>query len=398
MRTFRNPSCCRARRRYRLSGLVAGLLIVGVPPVGHAYRFFTSTDRYGPIVSAEHAARWNGWDAGETLEWTLDTSADWSLWFGSSAGVRPVIERALAAWSELPNADISWDLAGEAASEYGDRGPEDRSRNWVSIDPMGEFGGQARTWYRRSGSRWGITGCTVVGGSWLAEEPPDWWKDLDEDDPNRRYVGLGIWIHEFGHCLGLAHSQRLPTRTMSVRGDYDEERERHDSLWVFQSDPWRADPQMSYGWSDFGLEFPVTADDAVGAALLRPARGWLPTTGAIAGSLRLEGRPVRYAHVWAFPAGAMVPMGQPAPVGVFSDRNGDFLVEGLAPGRYVLWVSPMTERPAHFHLAGRAGPSVLAETVAPYAVEVRAGSVTETGVIPVRQGRECRPPAPCGRP
>ncbi|MXX23418.1 MAG: carboxypeptidase regulatory-like domain-containing protein [Rhodospirillales bacterium] len=368
---------------------------------GEAYRFFSAnTNRYGRVVTTENAARWRhtAWRPGDTLVWTLDTSADWSLWFGSSAGARPALEKALAAWSDIPNADISWELADEAASDYGATGPRDRTRNWVSIDPIGEFGGQARMWWGRAGAEWQIDQCTIVGGSRLAEEPPDWFKELEEDDPERMYPALGMWIHEFGHCLGLHHSQRLPTRRLPVRRDSDTAGGRPDWYRVMQSDAWVADPQMSYGWSDFGLEHPVTADDAAGARLLRPGRGWLRTTGAISGSLVMEGRPARYVHVWAFPADAMTGVGQPSPVGVFSDREGNFLIEGLAPGEYVLWVSPMTERPAHFWVAGQAGPSVADETVVPYPVRVTAGSVTESISIALRRGRECRPPAPCGIP
>ena len=388
------------RSRRLVTTAAAGILWFCFFGNGEAYRFYSAdTDTRGWIVSSDDAVGWSGWGPGDTLAWTLDTSADWSKRFGSSAGARRVIEKALAAWSDIPNADISWELAGEAASDYGDRGPtERRSRNWVSLDPNGEFGGQARSWWRRSGSVWRRAACTVVGGSWLAEEPPDWWKELDEDDPYRLYPGLEMWIHEFGHCLGLRHSQRLPTNQLTVRGEFDEQRGQYREYPVMQSDRWLADPQMSYGWSDFGLEHPVTADDAVGAALLRPARGWLRTVGAISGSLLREGRPVRYAHVWAFPAEAMPEGGRPGPVGVFSDRDGDFLIEGLAPGPYVLWVSPITERPAHHVLSGLAGPSVLDETLVPYPVHVRAGSVTEGITIPVRTGRECRAPAPCGTP
>ena len=387
------------RTRKLLTAAIAATLWLSFFGHGEAYRFY-APERDDPIVSSEDAVRWsrNAWDAGATLRWTLDTSADWSRWFGSSAGARRVIEQALTAWSDLPDADISWELAGEARSDYGDYGPRDRSANWVSINPNGDYGGAARLWSSRSGAGWRITGCTIVGGSWLAREPPDRWNELDEDHPERVYPGLGMWIHEFGHCLGLRHSQRLPTNHLAVRGEYDEERQRHRWYGVFQSDRWWADPQMSYGWSDFGLEHPVTADDAVGAALLRPARLWLRTTGAISGSLHRDGRAVRYAHVWAFPVQAMPNGERPTPVGAFSNREGDFLIEGLAPGRYVLWVSPITERPAHHSLSGQAGPSVLDETLIPYPVQVRAGSVTEGVSIPVRRGRECRAPAPCGRP
>ena len=389
-----------ANRRLLIAGIGA-VFAFGFFDSGEAYRFYSShINRHGRVVSAEHAARWSGtsWGAGDTLTWTLDTSADWFQWFGSSAGARPALEKALAAWSDIPNADISWELADEAASDYGDTGPRDRTRNWVSLDPLGEFGGEARIWGRLVGNAWRISQCTIVGGSWLADEPPNWFKELHEDDPERMYPGLGMWIHEFGHCLGLRHSQRLPTRRIPVRGDYDMARERHRWYSVMQSEAWVADPQMSYGWSDFGLVFPVTADDAAGARLLRPARGWLRTRGAISGSLLLEGRPARYLHVWAFPADAMTGMGQPSPVGAFSDQDGNFRIEGLAPGQYVLWVSPMTERPAHFNLAGQAGPSVTDETVVPYPVRVTADSVTEGISITVRRGRECRPPAPCGVP
>ena len=388
------------RSRTLLTTAAAGILWFCAFGNGEAYRFYSAEDSLGWIVSSDDAAGWTtAWGPGDTLAWTLDTSADWSKWFGSSAGARRVIEQALTAWSDLPNADISWELAGEAASDYGDRGPRERmSRNWVSLDPNGEFGGQARTWWRRSGSVWRKAACTVVGGSWLAEEPPDWWKELDEDHPSRLYPGLWMWTHEFGHCLGLSHSQRLPTNWPEVRGEFDEQRGQYREYRVMQSEPWLADPMMSYGFSGSGLEHAVKADDAVGAALLRPARGWLRTVGAISGSLLREGRPVRYAYVWAFPAEAMPEGGQPGAVGGFSDRDGRFLIEGLAPGPYVLWVSPMTERPAHHRLSGQAGPSVLDETVVPYPVQVRAGTVTEGITIPVRRGRECRVPAPCGTP
>jgi len=185
-----------------------------------AYRFYSpDRDRYGRIVSAKDAARWSDWGPGETLEWTLDTSPDWSKWYGSRAHARIVIEKALEAYSSLPHADISWEIGGEAASDYGETGPKSREdRNWVSIDPNGEFGGQARLWWQRrtASGEWTYLRCSVVAGAWAAEEPPEWFTDLPAENPRRAYRALDMWIHEFGHCLGLDHSQRLPTRSLLV--------------------------------------------------------------------------------------------------------------------------------------------------------------------------------------
>ncbi len=352
-----------------------------LPGTAVGYRFYSSNpEELGWIVTAEQAKRWSGWEPGETLEWTLDTSAAWSKRYGSLAGIRRVVERALAAWSDLPHADISWELAHEAASDYGEEGPQSRDAHWVSIDPSHSLAARARIWSKSSDSGWRIISCSVLLGDWALEAAG---RDLPADSPGRTHPGLSNLIHEFGHCLGLAHSQRLPTRSLLVPDDTD------DVFWrVNTSDDWVADPQMSYGWRDRGLDYPVTADDAVGAALLRPAPGWQRRTGSISGSLNLGERPVPHAHVWAFPAAAMAKGERPRPVGAFGDDEGQFLIEGLAPGWYVLWASPITERRAHLLLLDRAGASRLGDAVAPWPVRVEAGSITEAAPIPVRERRE----------
>ncbi len=359
-------------------------LAFAFPVAADAYRFYSpDPETLGWIVTAEQARNlWREWGAGETLAFTLDASADWSTHYGDLAGIRRVVEKGLAAWSDLPTADISWALAGVRASDYGESGPKSRDVNWVSIDPsLEDVRGRASTWWRRGEDGWQITQCAVTLGSWATEPLSDRLRDLPADDPRRTHVALDTIIHEFGHCLGLAHAQRLPTRSLLVP--------EGENLWrVNTSENWLADPQMSYGWSDLGIDHPVTADDAAGAALLRPAPGWLETTGTISGSLLFKGDPVPHAHVWAFPEAAMPKGRRPQPVGAFSDSEGRFRIEGLKPGRYALQVSPLTERRAHTPLLEAAGPSRLGEVTLPWPVRVEAGSVTEMKPIRLRHQRK----------
>ena len=74
------------------------------------------------------------------------------------------------------------------------------------------------------------------------------------------------------------------------------------------------------------------------------------------------------------------------PIGAYSNRTGEFLIEGLEPGTYLLWAHP----PPRTTL----GPSLLAGVTADVrdavllsAVRVRAGRVTNGIVIPMEAGR-----------
>ena len=133
----------------------------------------------------------------------------------------------------------------------------------------------------------------------------------------------------------------------------------------------------------------------VGASLLRPARGWQRGTGGITGEVLLDGEPLPFAHVWAFGDGTG--RGLPNAVGSFSAADGRFLIEGLSPGVYTLWVASMVERSAHFDLVGRGSPIDLAETLRPFPVRVSAGTTTEGVQVHARRGRDCARPAPCSR-
>ena len=222
----------------------------------------------------------------------------------------------------------------------------------------------------------------------MAKRPPDWWFELDENDPQRKYPGLTTVKHELGHCLVLAHAQEFPGEDLywdsngitTLRGWRERPAAR---LW-----PW--DPLMSYGArSAEGL---LEADDRIGASLLRPRSGWLAGTGSVAGTLRSNGEPVGYAHVWAVAANGTV--------GVFSDRDGRFVIEGLSPGSYLFWATPMAQPSAHPRLvASMRGPphAELRDTWRALPVRVEAGRTSgpvemiRQSPMEPRSGHEARP-------
>lgn len=385
------PSRAGRIRLARLTLVFALLAVVLAPgPVHHAaaYRFY-ATEGAGYVPVAADARRWSPtvWGSGDTLVWQVSDIAAWSRWFGSVEGALPTIGMALEAWSDIPTADVSWRLDGVA--NINERTAD---TPFVSIDADSATGGYARL--RGRADR--ITECSVRLGSWAAEDPPDWWHELEATDVRRLYPGLGVFIHEFGHCLGLRHSVEMPGQIrLDARYSFDAERDRYQYAWVTSPDISPRDPQMSYGWSDRGVEYPVTRDDIVGASLLRPARNWERGTGSIAGQVFLNGEPLGYAHVWAFGDGST--RGLPNAVGSFGDRDGSFLIEGLQPGTYVLWVSVMGSRSAHFDLVGRGSPIGLAETWRPFPVVVTAGQTTEDVQVHAYRGRDCQRPAPCAR-
>ena len=399
-------------RRLRDHGVTAGkpavsrkglvvVLAVACISVAHgrvgAYRFFPEgifIEREGRlIVGSEDAPRWSPdvWGPGETLVWEI--APDLEVVYRET-GVLPLVESALAVWSDLPSAAISWRVSGvgdevdEAAGIDADTDSKKDGRNTIFLNIARPGGGLADVWDKRSSNGWEVTECDVgfLRNIWDAYEAL-WLKpseDLDPEDLEMRRNSFRAshardLAHDFGHCLGLHHPAML-----SVVG-------REVSLFGSRRLIHPLDPRMSYGRRPEALkDLALTHDDVVGASLLRPADGWKRTTGSISGVLDLPGEEAaRYAYVWALPVD-----GDPLRdrVGAFTNRVGAFLIEGLRPGNYALWAQPAISPRAHVHQLSGYPVFDLQDTVLGRPVRVRAGRTTGGVEIPVRRGRRARPP------
>lgn len=312
----------------------------------------TTQDRWHPDV----------WGPGETLVWEVlldegDNQEDGHT-FSPERALR-FVESALAAWSDIPSADISW--RAEIAPKNGGGCVLD-GRNTLTSG-LG-VGGACVKWERDASDKWWIVECDTFlspGGAPHHDENEwsEWhWSNL---------------AHEFGHCLGLGHSPVPP-------------------LYRFRDTQALAaqiDPLMSYGRFLVDFVSTLTLDDRIGASLLRPDQSWRTSVGSISGTLSMGDQTVPHGVVWAISR-----YGEEAPqaVSVISDVNGRFHIEGLPAGDYVLWTGSLVVPRAHVPLfrefsdLPRPGAVAdLAHTVLPHPVRVFAGRETRGVVIPTRR-------------
>lgn len=296
------------------------------------YRFFTaSPDTLLPV--AADAQRWakSVWAPGEMLTWVVAGDPRWtSRLIDGPDEIIPFVAQALAAWAEIETADIRWKVSGVDTSlddaETGDGRPT------IFVDPEAERGSYARIVADWIAGEWVITDCDVPLSPFAAAS-------LDSD----------IWwtyvlIHEFGHCLGLDHAGTFPRvdegRDLHLRGAFG------------------IDPLMSYG-NYYGDLVSLAPDDRLGSSLLRPAARWRDSTGAVAGVVTIGDDPAAFVQVFAIPVSGGIAGGA---VGSFTNEEGEFVLEGLDPGRYVLWTGPLNTLHAHGHLLAASPPPVIDAT------------------------------------
>ena len=374
-------------------------LAAGVLPVAaYGYAFFSGISNYdyyatigygdGPkVLTAADAARWDAsvWSRGDVLEWVV-AEGPWTepyldIWdetrdspFQSVQEIVDLMARSLAVWEAVESADIRWEVTGARAVP----GDALDGRNTVSVRPHDadlppgtDRPSSARLWARRDASgAWVITECGVRFPMYHAAG----FADNSPDD-------LRVPIHEFGHCLGLNHP--------AAHDEWQLE-EWQQGRPVNSIGAYGPTPVMSYGWTRTNE---LSQDDIAGASLLRPARGTAATSGSIAGELTLAGDPARYVYVFAsrIAAGEMG-----SGVGAFSAEDGRFVVEGLAPGDYLLRAQPILSGV----LAGSGPCSWLLTEEATLDVRdllwldpvtVSPGGVANAGVMELQPGRTGSP-------
>lgn len=355
------------RGSFLLRRLVAGacLALLAAAPV-EGYRFLPESHESSLVPTRSVALEWRRsvWRPGGTLVWWLADDPDWSVAFGEPVEAAAIVEQALEAWTAIPTADIRWRLDGVTNSP----GKGLDGRNTVSVEDDNDAHGTGpvsyvRIWHEWAPGRrrWETVECDVVMSSRAAGH-------LDEL-PAYKFL-----IHEFGHCLGLNHAAVTPT----PHWGWD---------WT-DSTAWYQDPAMSYGVHRDRIPSP---DDALGASLLRPAPGWLPTTGGITGTVLLDDQPARFASVSALrlAGGALREVGA-----VFSDESGRFVLEGLRPGIYVLWIHPLRALDAHKWLLREGAETHFTDLAIPWPFRTTAGQETDAGVLALSSGRG--PPAATG--
>ena len=169
------------------------------------------------IVPASEAIRWSAdvWGPGQTLVWEIEDGPDWELLPGGAQGFVPVVEEALAVWSTIETADISWRLAGVVeASATRPALPDGRSRVSFEATNHHPLWG-AELWWRRNrtADAWEITECNVG----LPFNLPEGFLDPGFTEDELRQQTISFLLKEMGRCLGL-RSGALPPAWSGIWG------------------------------------------------------------------------------------------------------------------------------------------------------------------------------------
>ncbi len=362
---------CSAAAALRFGTAAAALLLAFAGGPGsrraEAYRLYDN-GALDSVVGSTEAIRWSeeAWGPGATLSWSVGNDPEWAAIFGSQEEFESVLEEAFAAWSAIPNADIRWQLSRSDSTPPGTWVRDSASRVFFGSAPDGSQGGVG-VWFSRNASRhtWEIVECDVGA--------PSWWLESTAELADRRRWALWDFTDSFAACLGLGASASFPG-SVHLRESEPPSGGLQERIDHFFSSPQYPSPV----WPGTGHP---SLDQRIGASLLRPGTGWLASVGSVAGSLRAGGEPVPYAHVWALRRG---PAGAWNPVGAFTNRRGEFLIEGLEPGEYLLWAHPIRDR----RLVAAGARTDLKDAVFAHPAPISAGQTTQGISIVMGRGRK----------
>ena len=304
MRTFR-------WRRAALTVLALCLCAGAGGHRAHAYRFLQTLVSRDPFVygaGEEWKPRWDPavWGPGTTLTVAVPDDPLWLEFdpIDSMEDVRRLVSEALGQWSGLGTADIRWVLAeAPGAGEAG-----------VSV--LAREGGAAG--FAGVRQRLGDHGYREIEKCEIQIYLPG----------ALEFKGLRrIVAHELGHCLGLGHHMAVPNDFRSFSNPAVS-----TSMWG------RSGVMTRSGGDVMGDYEPISHTEGIGASLLRPAPGWLETTGGVYGTVLAVDDGAERARTAVLVA-RLGPDGRPRnAVTRITNEWGQFTIEGLAPGSYVVMV------------------------------------------------------------
>ena len=334
----------------------------GVRPA-RAYRFVTGHPDMGPFLygaGEEWKPRWDpaAWGPGMTMTVAVPDDPLWVEEFGafhSMDDVRALVTDSLARWSEIGTADVRWRLG--AVSEVGD--------SLVSVR-LFEGGAIGRTRYFMD-----------VGSEGHQEVQKCLVRIFFPGAAEYSYVKMRRLVtHELGHCLGLAHPMSYPNVDLLLLN-----RAEWTSMWG-ATGVMSVNRLAGGGINDPDLDPSlVSFTERIGASLLRPAPGWLGQTGAVFGTV-LGAFPGAERVRTVVVAARVEPDGRPRnAVTRLTNDWGQFLIEGLDAGDYVLMVVP-AERPDWLR------DDIVQDTVRLDPVRIRAGERTGPLILTARRAEE----------